>query len=128
MSQNQYSHVDLTVTSFEGSLPFYEKVLPELGFTHPYHTEMWKVFAADGELPSAAYVAITADPSHRPNANLIGFWAQDRAEVDAFAQLVSASGGKILDGPRLFPISRSYYSVYFQDPSGNRFEYLHRLD
>lgn len=128
MSENRYSHVDLTVTSFEGSLPFYEKILPALGYTRTFHSDRWKVWAADGELPSAAYVAITQDPDHRPNANLTGFWAQDRAEVVAFAKLVEESGGVIEDGPRLFPISPSYYSVYFRDPSGNRFEFLHRLD
>ena len=33
-----------------------------------------------------------------------------------------------LIGPRLFPISPSYYAVYFEDPCGNKYEFLHRLD
>ncbi len=128
MAKNPFSHIDLYVRSFEEALPFYEKLLPALGFTRVFHTPSWKVFAAEGELPSAAYFAITEDPAHSPNRNLIGFWAASRDEVDRMAQLVRDSGGKITDGPRLFPISPSYYAVYFEDPCGNRYEFLHRLD
>lgn len=128
MIENRYSHVDVTVTSFEGSLPFYEKVFPTIGFTRTFHTDTWKVFAAEGELPSAAYIAITQDPAHRPNNNLTAFWAHDRAEVDAFAKLVVESGGSIEDGPRQFPFGLNYYAVFFRDPSGNRFEFMHRLE
>jgi predicted enzyme related to lactoylglutathione lyase len=128
MAKNPVSHIDLYVRSFEEALPFYEKFLPALGFTRAFHTPRWKVFAAEGELPSAAYFAITEDPAHNPNRNLIGFWAAGRDEVDRMAQLVRDSGGKIIDWPRLFPISPSYYAVYFEDPCGNRYEFLHRLD
>jgi predicted lactoylglutathione lyase len=86
------------------------------------------VFAAEGDLPSVAYFSITEDPAHVPNNNLIGFWATNRDEVDRIAQLVRESGGKIIDGPRLFPISASYFALYFEDPCGNQYEFLHRLD
>lgn len=128
MSQNPFSHIDLTVPSFDSALPFYEKILPALGFIHKFHSPKWKVFASEGTLPDVAYFAITEDPTHKPNANLIGFWGKNREEVNTFAQLVLESGGKIVDGPRLFPISPSYYSVYFEDPCGNKYEFLHRLD
>jgi catechol 2,3-dioxygenase-like lactoylglutathione lyase family enzyme len=125
---NKYSHIDLIVHSWEKALPFYERLLPALGFVRTFHSERWKVFAAEGELPSVPYVAIAEDPDHRPNGHVIGFWAEDRAEVDRIAELVRLHGGTIEDGPRLFPISPTYYAVYFQDPSGNRFEMLHRLN
>ncbi len=128
MYKNPFSHIDLRVPSFERVLPFYKKLLPALGFTREFHTSRWKVFAADGELPSAAYFAITEDPAHNPNDNLIGFWAASREEVDQMAQLVQESGGKINAGPKIFPISPSYYAVYFEDPCGNKYEFLHRID
>jgi predicted enzyme related to lactoylglutathione lyase len=128
MSQNPFSHIDLIVSSFDFVLPFYEKILPALGFTQQFHSAKWKVFAAEGKLPDVAYFAITEDPAHKPNGNLIGFWGKDQEAVNLFARLVMESGGKILDGPRLFPISKSYYAVYFEDPCGNKFEFLHRLD
>jgi predicted enzyme related to lactoylglutathione lyase len=125
---NKYSHIDLRVNDWKTALPFYEKLLPALGFTRTFHSENWRVFAADGELPSAAYFAITEDPNHRPNGNLIGFWAEDRAEVDRLADIVREAGGKITDGPRIFPISPTYYAVYFEDPCGNAYEIVHRLN
>ncbi|MBB6635754.1 VOC family protein [Cohnella thailandensis] len=125
---NRFGHIDLRVNDLERDLPFYEKLLPELGFTRTFHSANWKVFAADGELPSAAYFAITEDREHRPNANLIGFWAQDREEVDRLAKLIVEIGGAVNDGPRLFPISPTYYAVYFEDPCGNKYELLHRLN
>ncbi|GAA3404786.1 VOC family protein [Paenibacillus hodogayensis] len=125
---NKFSHIDLRVDDWEKVSLFYEKLLHALGFTISYHSERWKVFAAQGELPSVPYFAITEDRSHTPNGNLIGFWAEDREEVDRIAALVRDNGGTITDGPRLFPISPTYYAVYFQDPCGNAYEMVHRLN
>src|SRR6266545_2212315 len=105
MDKNPFSHVDVYVRSFDEVLPFYEQLLPALGFTRVFHTPRWKVFAAQGELPGAAYFAIAEDPDHVPNKNLVGFWAANRDEVDRIAQLIRDSGGTITDGPQLFPIS-----------------------
>jgi len=125
---NTFSHIDLRVNSWEQVRTFYEHLLPALGFTRTFHSEQWKVFAAEGELPSVPYFAITEDAGHKPNGNLIGFWAKDREEVDRVAELVKQYGGMIDSGPRLFPISPTYYAVYFQDPCGNKFEMVHRLN
>ncbi|CAH2717614.1 hypothetical protein BACCIP111895_04830 [Neobacillus rhizosphaerae] len=125
---NPFSHIDLRVTNLERALPFYEKFLPELGFTQTFHSKNWNVFATEGNLPSVAYFAITEDSSHKPNGNLIGFWAKDRWEVDRFAQLVKEIGGKITSGPKIFPISATYYAFYFEDPCGNQYEIVHRLN
>ena len=125
---NKFSHFDLRVNDLEVALPFYEKLLPELGFTRSFHSANWRVFAADGELPSAAYFAITEDREHRTNGNFIGFWANNQEEVDHIAEIVRLNGGTVNDGPRLFPISPTYYAVYFEDPCGNKYEMLHRLN
>jgi len=125
---NPFSHVDLRVPSMETALPFYEKLLPALGFGHTFHSPKWKVFAADGELPSAAYFAIMEDAAHIPSANIVAFWAPDRERVDQIAALVKSSGGTISAGPKLFSISKTYYAVYFDDPCGNKLEVVHRLD
>lgn len=125
---NKYSHIDLRVNDMQQALPFYEKLLPELGFTRTYHSADWRVFAGEGELPEVPYVAITELREHRPNDNLIGFWASDREEVDRIALLVESAGGTLTDGPRPFPISPTYYAVFFEDPCGNKFEMMHRLN
>jgi len=104
---NKFSHIDLRVNRWESALPFYEKLLPALGFTRTFHSANWRVFATEGELPGAAYFASTEDPGHKPNQNVIGFWADDQAEVDRIARLVRENGGTVSDGPRLFAISQS---------------------
>lgn len=125
---NPFSHIDLRVNSFDKILPFYRALLPALGFTRNFDTDLWKVFAAEGDLPEAAYFAITEDPAHIPDTNLIGFWAENQDKVNLIADLVIKNGGKIIDGPRLFPISPTYYAVYFKDPCGNKYELVHRLN
>lgn len=125
---NPFGHIDLRVPSFAEYLPFYEKLLPALGFTRTFHSTEWRVFAADGELPQAAYFAITEDPDHRPNKNMIGFWAASPQEVDHITAVVRESGGKITSGPQHFPISPSYYAVFFEDPCGNAYEVTYRID
>lgn len=125
---NPFGHIDLKVNDLKQAIDFYSKLLPELGFTKTYHTEKWKVFASEGELPSGAYFAFTEDPDHQPNGNIIGFWASSPSEVDRIASVVKIIGGKITDGPKHFPISDTYYAFYFEDPFGNRYEVVHRLN
>lgn len=126
---NPFSHIDLRVNNMRESLPFYEALLPVVGFTRAFHGPQWKVFAAEGALPSAAYFAITEDAAHKPSTNRIAFWAKSREDVDRLADVVRKAGGQITDGPELFSeVSPSYYAVYFEDPSGNRFEILHRMN
>jgi catechol 2,3-dioxygenase-like lactoylglutathione lyase family enzyme len=110
-----------------GALPFYEALLPALGFTQRYHGTEWKVFATEDELPSAAYFGIVESADHTPNENRIAFWAGDPAEVDRIAAIVSSAGGREISGPKRMPYGPDYYAVYFCDPCGNRFEVYHRL-
>jgi catechol 2,3-dioxygenase-like lactoylglutathione lyase family enzyme len=126
-SGNPFGHVDLRVTSMEEALPFYEALLPALGFTQRYHSEEWKVWGAhEPPLPATAYFGITETPGHVPNENRIAFWAADPAEVDRVAAVVEGAGGRDLSGPKRMPYGPDYYAVYFADPCGNRFEVYFR--
>ncbi len=124
---NPFGHVDLRVTSVDEALPFYEALLPALGFTRRFDGPEWKVFAAEGDLPAAAYVGITESPRHVPNENRIAFWAADRDEVDRLATIVVGAGGRNVSGPKQMPYGPDYYAVFFDDPCGNRLEVYHRL-
>jgi catechol 2,3-dioxygenase-like lactoylglutathione lyase family enzyme len=107
--------------------PFYDALLPELGFTGEPPGGDWMVWDADGELPSAAYFAITEDPDHVPNANRIAFWAADRETVDRVAILMRNVGATITSGPKEYPeYSAAYYALFFEDPSGNKLEVVFR--
>ncbi len=124
---NPFGHVDIRVTSMEAALPFYAALLPALGFIRPFHSPEWKVFAAEGTFPSAPFVGITEDPGHRPNTNRIAFWVASREEVERLATVVKSAGGRITSGPQVYPEYRgTYFAVFFEDPSGNRFEVVYR--
>jgi hypothetical protein len=62
---NPFGHIDLRVSSMPEALPFYEALLPALGFTRPYHWPEWKVWATEQPPPAAAY---TFEVYHRPPA------------------------------------------------------------
>src|SRR4051794_20538658 len=124
---NPFGHIDLRVTSMAEALPFYEALLPALGFTRRFHGA-WEGFATTDELPGAGYFAITESPGHQPNENRIAFWADDEAMVKRVAVIVESAGGRDVSGPKPMPYGPHYYAVYFGDPCGNRFEVYHRLE
>jgi predicted enzyme related to lactoylglutathione lyase len=124
--RNPFGHVDLRVASMAEALPFYEQVMPALGYTRRFHGPEWKVWGAELDLPAAAYFGIVEQTDHRPNSNRIAFWTADAAEVDRVAEIVRSAGGRDVSGPKPMPYGPGYYAVYFTDPSGNAFEVYHR--
>jgi catechol 2,3-dioxygenase-like lactoylglutathione lyase family enzyme len=125
-ARNPFGHIDLRVASMVEALPFYETLLPALGFTQRYDSPEWKVFATTEPPPSSSYIGITESAGHAPNENRIAFWAPDAAEVDRLASVVAAAGARDVSGPKAMPYGPGYYAVYFADPGGNRFEVYHR--
>jgi catechol 2,3-dioxygenase-like lactoylglutathione lyase family enzyme len=119
---NPFGHIDLRVSDLRAALPFYDALLPALGFTARYHGEEWKVWATTDPLPSTAYFGITEEPAHVANENRIAFWVESAAEVDRVAEVVRGAGPTELSGPKPMPYSAGYYAVFFADPSGNRLE------
>jgi predicted enzyme related to lactoylglutathione lyase len=125
---SRFGHIDLRVLDLASSLPFYSQLLPALGFTRERHGQSSCSFSVESGSPEDSYVAIIADPHHVPNATRIAFWAEGREEVDRIAAVVRAAGGQHIEGPELCPYSRIYYALFFEDPSGNRFEVYFRQD
>ncbi|HEX5249748.1 MAG TPA: VOC family protein [Gaiellales bacterium] len=125
-ARNPFGHIDLRVTSMNAALEFYEALLPELGFTQRFHGPVWKAWAAELELPAAAYLAITESASHRPGESRIAFWTASAEEVDRLAAIATEAGARDVSGPKPMPYSPGYYAVFFADPSGNLLEIYHR--
>ena len=124
---NPFQHIDLRVTRIAEALPFYEALLPALGFTSTYHDSEWKVFSIGARPPVTAYFALTEAPDHRPNANRVAFSVASREEVDRLGRVVVQAGGRNISGPRACPeYTPTYYAVFFDDPCGNRFEICYR--
>ena len=125
---SQMSRVDVRVRSWEKVRSFYEVLLGSLGYKLQHQTDKWKVFATAGQ-QGASFFAIMEEPGPKKvTEEIIGFWASSQYEVDRMAEQIPLHGGRITDGPRLFSINPTYYSFYFEDSYGNKYELAYRLD
>lgn len=118
-----FDHIDLRVPKLADARPFYEELLPALGFTRDARIEGWLQFEAGyGEVTE--FFGVTESPGHVPNENRIAFWAANVMDVDRLAELVARLGARNIEGPGFE--APSYYAVFFEDPCGNRLEICHR--
>ena len=121
----RYDHVDLRVHSLAEAGPFYEALLPPLGFTRRVTIEGWLQFESVQPAGPADFFGITETPLHRANDCRIAFWAKSTADVDRLAEIVRRAGAQHIEGPG-YDEGPGYYAVFFEDPSGNRLEICHR--
>lgn len=119
-----YDHIDLRAPSLAAVTPFYEALLPALGFTRKADIDGWLQYeAGDGDI--TAFFGITESRGHVPNENRIAFWAESNAAVDALAETAIRAGAQNVEGP--MPYEPGYHAVFFEDPCGNRLEICHRV-
>ena len=119
---NPFGHIDLRVADLAAAQPFYDALLPALGFTERYHGETWKVWATTEPLPGTAYFGVTESAAHTANENRIAFWVPGREDVERVAAIAGEAGARDLSGPKEMPYGPGYYAAFFADPSGNRLE------
>lgn len=120
----RFDHIDLRAPILSAITPFYQKLLPALGFTQHMPNDTWLLFFNEGE-GSTEFFGIIESPNHRPNENRIAFWAESPAEVDKLAPLLREIGARNIEGPS-YDEGPGYYAVFFEDPAGNRLELCHR--
>lgn len=125
--RRRYDHIDLRVRSLEEARPFYETLLPALGFTRNVGIEGWLQFEAIGSGDATDFFGITESTRHVANECRIAFWADNTIEVDRLAEMIVRAGARNVEGPGYYEGS-GYYAVFFEDPSGNRLEICHRLE
>jgi predicted enzyme related to lactoylglutathione lyase len=123
----RYDHIDLRVRSLAEARPFYETLLPALGFTRRAEIAGWLQFEAVEPDGSAEFFGVTETASHQANACRIAFWAESTAEVDRLAEIVRHAGARNIEGPN-YDEGPGYYALFFEDPSGNRLEICHRSE
>ncbi len=126
---NGIAHVVLTVSNFETSATFYEKLLPFLG--------MKKVFKGDeflyylGGRTGLAISQCEERYRHerfvqrRVGLHHLCFRARQRSDVDGFYGFLQELGAKIVHAPEEGAWVPGYYSVLFEDPDGIRLEMNH---
>lgn len=119
-----YDHIDLRTPRLAEVTPFYERLLPALGFTRDVRVEGWLQFeAADDDITE--FFGVTESPGHVANENRIAFWAESISDVDRLAEVARRAGARNIEGPMQY--ESGYYAVFFEDPCGNRLEICHRI-
>lgn len=123
MMRRRYDHIDLRAPRLAEVTPFYETLLPALGFTRKAEVEDWLQYEAnDGDITE--FFGVTESPGHVANENRIAFWAESPEKVDALAEVARQAGARNLEGPMVY--DAGYYAAFFEDPCGNRLEVCHR--
>jgi catechol 2,3-dioxygenase-like lactoylglutathione lyase family enzyme len=131
------SHIQITVKDMAVAVPFYDKLMPLLGFSpekkssaviesHDFHvveyTHPRLAFAI-----SSPRSAFKDEKVHRrrPGAlHHLAFQAASRAEVDGLYEALQGIGAEIVEPPREYPeyTPPGYYAVFFKDPDGIKYE------
>jgi predicted lactoylglutathione lyase len=119
-----FDHVDLRVRSLSEARPFYEALLPALGFTRDAAIEGWLTYEAAGTDGAPEFFGVTESPLHVANECRVAFWADSIHEVDRLAAIAVQAGARNVEGPAYEDVH--YYAVFFEDPSGNRLEICYR--
>ena len=125
--RRRYDHIDLRVRSLAEARPFYEALLPVLGFTLDVGIEGWLQFETAGAGSATEFFGVTESSRHIANECRIAFWADSTSVVDRLAEIVVRAGARNVEGPGYYE-GHGYYAVFFEDPSGNRLEICHRSE
>lgn len=141
------SHVDLSVLDYENGLGFYDRMFGWLGWKsfdaaiqgyagvyyydfNELHSNFASLIGIHPADPAAAPLDrdhSVAGTLHPPGLHHIGLWAHSAAEVDAFhREFLVPEGVRVTDPPREYPnYMPDYYAVFFHDPTGIRWEFVH---
>ncbi len=108
---NPFGHIDLRVADIAAAQPFYDALLPALGFTERYRARAGKSGRRPlRPLPGTAYFAVTESAAHIPNENRIAFWVASRGDVERVASVAREAGALDLSGPKEMPYGPGYYA------------------
>jgi len=130
-------HIEITVQDMRVAVPFYDRLLPLLGFAPRSRVEAFmeehEKHVVEYEHPRLAFAitsprrAFASEGIHRrkPGAlHHLAFRATSRAEVDRLHSQLKAIGATIVSPPREYPDYRppGYYALFFKDPEGMKYE------
>ncbi len=130
-------HIQITVRDMSVAVPFYDKLLPLLGFDvrsrvsavieeHEFHvveyTHPRLAFAITS--PRRAFVDDTINRRKPGALHHLAFRAASRAEVDALHSELKRIGATIVSPPREYPEYNppGYYALFFKDLEGIKYE------
>jgi len=130
-------HIEITVRDMATAVPFYDRLLPLLGFDlknrssavierHEKHVVSYEHprFGFAITSPRSAFAGETVNRRKPGALHHLAFRATSRAEVDRLHLELKAIGATIVSPPREHPeyTPAGYYAVYFKDPEGIKYE------
>ena len=132
-------HIQITVKDMNIAVPFYDKLLPLLGFDvqrrvsavieeHEMHVVEYihprLAFAIAS--PRRAFVGDTINRRKPGALHHLAFKATSRAEVDRLHSELKGIGATIVSPPREYPeySPPGYYAFFFKDLEGIKYEIL----
>ena len=130
MGTGRVHHVIVTVNDMARSRPFYEWLMPRLGYKSGWSYEGGQGFLS----PAGSFWLKAADPRYagdtfskdRVGLCELAFAAASRDDVDALHRALAERGVPILDPPQEYPqYVPGYYAVFFTDPDGIKLELVH---
>src|SRR6059058_3679676 len=130
-------HIEITVKDMSVAVPFYDKLLPLLGFDvgsrgsavieeHEKHV-VWYEHPRLGftiTSPRRAFAGDTINRRKPGTLHHLAFKAESRAEVDRLHSELKAIGATIVSLPRDYPeyTPPGYYALFFKDVDGIKYE------
>jgi catechol 2,3-dioxygenase-like lactoylglutathione lyase family enzyme len=137
MMRGALSHLDLTITDPEQSIPFYDAVLSLLGYrrvsvdSDTTAAACWSIKDAHQSVFSIALEPARGTGKQRtynrysPGLHHMAFHVDSRADVDRlYAQLVDI-GAAIQEFPAEYTYTPGYYAVSCRDPDGLVLEFVY---
>lgn len=130
-------HIEITVKDMNTAVPFYDRLLPLLGFDlsrrgsahigeHEKHVVSYEhpllSFAITSPLRAFGGELVNR---RKPGAlHHLAFRASSRSEVDRLCDDVRAIGADVVSAPREYPeyTPAGYYAFYFKDLEGIKYE------
>ena len=125
-SINGIAHIQLTVSSMQRSVPFYEKLLHSLEMITLMNTPeiFYCIGGRTGIAISPAAPEFLEDrfSQRRTGLHHLCFRARSREDVDAIYRTALELSAKIVRPPQEDDWAPGYYSTLFEDPDGIRIE------
>ena len=133
-------HIQITVKDMAVALPFYDKLMPLLGFDVAKRSdvviESHALHVAEYAHPRMAFAINSprdAEAGHdvhrrRPGSlHHLAFRAESREQVNRLYAALLEMGAEIVSPPREYPeyVPPGYYAVFFKDPDGIKYEIVH---
>jgi catechol 2,3-dioxygenase-like lactoylglutathione lyase family enzyme len=130
-------HIQITVKDMRVAEPFYDRLLPLLGFElnqkgsglvpeNDFHVVEYTHPRLSIAItsPREAFADETVHRRRPGSVHHIAFRAESRAEVDRLHDELVRIGARIVTPPREYPEYKpaGYYAVFFKDPDGIKYE------